>query len=142
MDEDQIHEGGCLCGAVRWRANGAPLRVAHCHCEMCRRTSGAAFVTGAVFPADAISWEAGKPRLFQSSSDARRGFCTRCGSWLSWHFRDERIMMTVGTFDRPESVQPEMHTMAEAQLSWLKLDDGLPRHARWPTEIADGDQGL
>ena len=142
MSSGSTYTGACLCGAVRWQATGSPYRVAHCHCEMCRRTSGAAFTTGASGPAKAVSWKGREPSFFQSSPDAKRGFCAHCGSWLSWHFREERTMMTIGSFDQPDAIQPEMHTMAEAQISWLKLDDGLPRYARWPADIADVDQGL
>ena len=128
MTTETTHEGGCLCASVRWRASGAPSRVVHCHCEMCRRSSGAAFITAAAFPAAAVQWPAGEPTWYQSSPDASRGFCARCGSWLSWR-RGEDVWLTVGTFDEPETAPPREHHMAEAQLSWVRqLDDGLPRH--------------
>ena len=105
MTIEPTHEGGCLCGSVRWRASGTPSRVVHCHCEMCRRSSGAAFITAAAFSTDAMQWEKGEPTWYQSSPEASRGFCARCGSWLSWRRGDE-MWLTVGTFDQPEAVPP------------------------------------
>lgn len=128
MTTEANFEGGCLCSSVRWRASAAPMRVVHCHCEMCRRSSGAAFITAAAFPAAAVQWVEEQPTWYQSSAEASRGFCARCGSWLSWR-RGEEVWLTVGTFDQPEAVAPGEHHMAEAQLSWARqLDDGLPRH--------------
>ena len=56
MNESQIYEGGCLCGAIRYRANGAPIGACHCHCGKCRRHSRAVFASAVGFPADDISW--------------------------------------------------------------------------------------
>src|SRR5207249_4523371 len=53
--------GGCFCGAIRYRVNDAPRDVAHCHCGICRRTTGAPFVTWATFPAAAFVFTAGVP---------------------------------------------------------------------------------
>lgn len=134
MASEPVHEGGCLCGRVRWRASGRARRAVHCHCEMCRRTSGAAFATAAAFPAADVSWVKGEPTLYRSSDEASRGFCARCGSWLSWHTEDGVVWLTVGTFDAPHAIEPELHAWAEAQLPWTeRLDDGLPRHPRSPT---------
>ena len=48
--------GGCLCGAVRYRATVGPIRAVNCHCGMCRRASGAAFLTHVHFPIGAFTW--------------------------------------------------------------------------------------
>ena len=102
MADAQNLEGGCLCGAVRWRATGQPLHSAHCHCRQCQRQSGAIFITGVLYPYEAVKWTSEEPDFYRSSESAKRGFCSRCGSWLSWHWLDEKIMMTVGSFDHPE----------------------------------------
>jgi hypothetical protein len=109
---------------------------------MCRKNSGAAFITGALFRHDAVAWTQGEPSFYQSSEKAKRGFCSRCGSWLSWHLLEVRVMMTIGSFDHPDDIRPEFHSMTESQLSWLELDDGLPRHARFPPVAQDAEQGL
>ena len=143
MADAHVFEGGCLCGEVRWQATGRPLHAGHCHCRQCQRQSGAAFITGVLFPAKAVTWTSKGPDFYQSSESATRGFCSRCGSWLSWHWLDEKIMMTVGSFDHPEeALEPTVHEFTETQLPWLKLDDGLPRHPRLVPELGHQDQGL
>lgn len=124
--------GGCLCGALRYQSTGAPERVVHCHCGMCRRASGAAFLTLVGFKAEDFTWTQGAPAIYRSSRQAERGFCRRCGSTMSYHLSTEnwRSFVALGSLDRPEAVAPEEHCFADAQLPWLHLDDGLPRLPR------------
>ncbi len=142
MGSEQVFEGGCLCGAVRWRATGEPLYAYHCHCRMCQRQSGAAFLTGVTFPFDAVNWLRGEPCLHQSSENAKRGFCAQCGSWVSWQWFDEKISLTAGSFDHPECIIPNYHVFTESQVPWISIDDALPRYRRYPPEIGSQDQEL
>ncbi len=124
------HEGGCLCGRVRYRAVSEPVTVNHCHCEMCRRASGAAFVTWATFRAADVSWTKDKPASRRSSDFANRGFCLHCGGALTWQ-RDSdptHIDIAVGSLDNPDAVRPKEHLWAESRVSWLHLHDDLPRY--------------
>jgi hypothetical protein len=130
MSQDQAYEGGCLCGAVRYKATGEPLQVAHCHCERCRRSTGAAFATGVCFPVKAVTWKQGEPVSYQSSESFARLFCSQCGSSVAQHnLATDTMWPLAGTLDRPDSVTPEFHMFIEEQLSWVKLDDGLPCHS-------------
>ncbi len=137
--------GGCLCGAVRYRATAEPIRAVHCHCGMCRRESGAAFLTHVHFPIAAFAWTQGEPTRYQSSAEAGRGFCRRCGSTLTMHetVLDDRVQVTLGSLDRPEGVRPQDHVWTESQLPWLKIDDDLPRFQRIssavPSRALDGE---
>ncbi len=126
----EAHEGGCLCGTVRWRATAAPKNVNHCHCEMCRRGSGAAVVTWAAFATTDFAFTQGAPAWRQSSTIARRGFCSACGSALAWQRLQDAasIDITVGTADRPEALTPREHLWTEGAVSWLHIQDNLPRH--------------
>lgn len=126
----EAHEGGCLCGAVRWRATGTPKNVNHCHCEMCRRAGGSAFATWATFAMGDFSYTKGTPTWRQSSAIARRAFCASCGSALHWQHVQHRdsIDVTVGTADRPDRLLPKEHLWTEGEIAWLHMDDGLPRH--------------
>ena len=125
-------EGGCFCGAIRYRVEGRPRRVTHCHCLHCRRTSGAAIVTWAVFDEGSLTFVSGLPKEFESRPGAMRAFCHRCGIPLT--FRDalapETIDVTVGTFDTPEAVTPEDHVWFDRAIAWLRIDDDLPRHGK------------
>lgn len=130
MTSNQTLDGGCLCGAVRYRIEGAPHHVAHCHCTMCRRASGAAMVTWATVRADSFKITKGEPRWYKSSDHGRRGFCPNCGGPLL--FSSTRyagwIDVAVGSLDEPEQVQPTNHTYEPSRIPWLAIDDGLPRH--------------
>lgn len=128
----ESHEGGCLCGAVRWRATGKPRNVNHCHCEMCRKGSGAPVVTWASFGTKEFVFTSGTPVWRQSSAIARRSFCGACGSPLNWQsLKDgDGIDVTVGTCDKPDALVPREHLWTEAAVSWLHIEDTLPRHPR------------
>ena len=143
MSESIVFEGGCLCGALRYRASGAPLWVSHCHCRMCQRHTGSAFATFVGFASDCIEWTSGQPSLYQSSERVERGFCAACGSTITFERAHEsEIDVTAGSLDRPESIEPEFHMNTENQVPWLKLADGLPCHHRFPPEGEDRDAGL
>jgi hypothetical protein len=121
--------GGCLCGAVRYRATADPVRAVICHCGTCRKVSGAAFLSFVHFPKDAFTWTSGAPTRYRSSAYAERGFCPQCGSTLTMHedVLDDRVQVSLGSLDRPEAVQPDDHVWSESQLPWLVISDDLPR---------------
>jgi hypothetical protein len=133
MAETSEFIGGCLCGAVRFRAEGAPKDVGHCHCDMCRKATGAALSTYASFHAAQVTFTKGAPRMRRSSSFAQRGFCANCGSQLLYQgdATPEQTTLNVGCLDNPETVEPTAHIFVAEQISWLKMDDGLPRHEGW-----------
>ncbi len=126
------HAGGCFCNAIRYRASGKPIGVAHCHCSMCRRVSGAPVVTWAVFPAAKFTITKGEPTELRSSERATRTFCNRCGTALTCRTVEhpELIDVTVGSMDHPNNFAPQAHVWTSSQLAWLRLDDHLPRHPR------------
>jgi hypothetical protein len=132
MASDRLIEGGCLCGAVRYRAWGNGYGITHCHCRTCRRASGAPFVTWAGFDADKFSFIKGQPATYASSSHVVRTFCNRCGTALTYRRSDvpDSIDVTLGSMDVPETLKPEDHTWTESQLSWIVLSDRLPTYSR------------
>jgi hypothetical protein len=121
--------GGCLCGEVRYLARADPIRVVTCHCGLCRRVSGAAFLTFVHFPAGAFAWTSRRPQRYRSSAEAERGFCPVCGSTLSMHeaVLADRVQVSLGSLDRPELVRPDDHVWTSSQLPWLQLVDDRPR---------------
>jgi len=129
MTEIRPFEGGCLCGAVRYRATAAPIRGVICHCPMCRRHSGAPALSFVHFPVRAFSWLRGAPTLYQSSKHAQRGFCANCGGTLSMHedVLAERMLIAVGSLDDPNRVRIDDHVWTKDQISWFQIADELPR---------------
>ncbi len=133
MTDNQLsREGGCLCGAVRYRCRGEPLWVAHCHCNSCRRACGSVVLPWAGYDGRAFAVIKGEPHRFQSSPGAWRQFCPSCGTPLTYQserYPDE-VHITVGSLDNPEEVPPRGHVFTEEQISWLHIEDGLPRFAK------------
>lgn len=129
-----VMSGGCLCGAVRYEIGAAPVVSCHCHCGLCRRASGAAFVTWTSVPASSFRWTRGAPRAFRSSAWATRHFCGDCGTQLTFRV-DAQVEAADGTLDvasasldEPGAVAPAAHIWLSARLSWPALpDDGLAR---------------
>lgn len=126
-------DGGCFCGAVRYRVTAPPLDVEHCHCGICRRTTGAPFVTWATFPAAQFAFTAGTPSEVRTTPRAVRAFCARCGTALTFReqARPHSVDVTVGSLDRPDVLRPNTHIWTSSRLGWLHVDDQL---AQYPAE--------
>jgi hypothetical protein len=129
-----IGNGGCLCGAIRFQADGAPTWVAHCHCGTCRRATGAPVTTYAGFPRDRVRFVKGTPRTFASSPGVTRSFCGGCGTPLAYaseRWPDE-IHLFVVSFDDATALRPQAHVNMAEQMPWLTIHDDLPRYATFP----------
>jgi len=124
----KVIEGGCLCGAVRYRIQGEPLVTGTCQCRSCRKASAAAIVPWSYVNADDFAFTAGKPVEYNSSPSLTRTFCGRCGTPLT-NWRAEygpTIHVTTCSFDDPDAFPPAAHCWTSHQLRWVKLTDGLP----------------
>ena len=129
-ETDETRVGGCLCGTVRFEARGAPLWVAHCHCNSCRRTTASAFTTYAGYRPSDVVFTSGQPKRHRSSPGVTRGFCADCGTPLSYESErwPDEIHLFVCSFDDPDSLAPEAHVFTSESVTWLRLADHLPRH--------------
>jgi len=122
-------EGGCLCGAVRYCVSALPFAAEYCHCRMCQKGAGAVVVNWMDFRAEQLTWLNDEPTEYESSNEARRGFCAVCGTTLS--FRDSRYpeyySLTIASLDEPNLVKPTYHIYTESQVNWLTIDDDCKR---------------
>lgn len=127
---EQSYEGGCLCGAVRYRISGEPLLVEYCHCGMCRRVSGAPVGAWVDVAAERLEWMRGKPRMYQSSPGILRGFCAHCGSTLIYQRGENppKFTIALGGLDDAAALPPRQHIYTADALPWLHIMDDLPRH--------------
>lgn len=123
-------EGGCLCGALRYRVSAMPFDADHCHCRMCQRSTGAVVGSWMDFLAEQVTWLCGKPTEYASSDTTRRGFCSTCGSSIS--FRDtgypKYYTLAISSLDEPNLVQVKYHIHTSSQLEWLCIKDNTPRY--------------
>jgi hypothetical protein len=126
-------QGGCLCGAVRFRLQWPSLWAAHCHCSLCQRAHGAAYVTWVGMAEDHVWVDDAQRQLrwYVSSPGAERGFCARCGSSL--FFRSKRwageLHIARANFEGTIDRLPSEHVFWDTHVDWVSLDqnDGLPR---------------
>src|SRR5258708_2612568 len=108
-----ILDGGCRCGSVRYEIR-APLGTAeHCHCSMCRKAHGAAFSTNALVATEALVVTSGVEFIskYQSSTNRKKCFCSKCGSQLFIRRLDKPAftVVTLGTIDDDPQVRPVRH---------------------------------
>jgi hypothetical protein len=115
--------GGCLCGDVRFRADGPAKWTSYCHCRSCRRHTGAPVAAYAGFEAAKVRFTRGALSFFASSAGVRRGFCARCGSAMS--YQGDRwpgeIHLHVGAFDDAGPFAPTGHAFADERLPWVHI---------------------
>lgn len=123
-----ISSGGCLCGGVRYRIDG-PLRdVIACHCTQCRKQSGHYFAATNA-PDENLHVEDSQEllRWFDSSPQARRAFCGRCGSTLFWkHQKDPFTSVAAGSLDAPTGLRLRRHIFCADKGDYYDIDGDLP----------------
>jgi hypothetical protein len=128
------HEGGCLCGAVRYRVAGDAVVTAWCHCTICRRSAGAPAVAWAMFPIDGFAYTAGKPGVYESTPGVSRTFCAACGTPLACTGPNlpGLVDLTTASLDDPAAFAPKVHIFESRRIPWVHLGDDLPRFAEFP----------
>lgn len=124
------HEGGCLCGAIRYRVAGQPSDTNVCYCTQCQRQSGAVMPAFAAYPLDRFTLLQGEPVTYRASDSATRQFCARCGSSLFWkHDKRAELDVFLGTLDDPSAMPPPKDQIwAEHQVSWIPELPGVPSY--------------
>lgn len=128
---DTTFGGGCLCGQVRFSVLAPTLWCAHCHCTLCRKAHGAAWVTwvGVAEAQAAIDAGGGALAWYASTPEAERGFCSHCGSTL--FFRSSRwpgeLHIARAGFDGVIDREPSAHAWWDNHVEWAEPGDGLPR---------------
>ena len=132
LDNKPVYTGGCQCGAVRFRVEGALGRASICHCRMCQKAFGSFYAPLVSVAEGTLHWMRGEPKRFQSSNHVRRGFCSDCGTPLTYDYHESRhINLTTGSFDQPERFLPKVQFGIEAR---LPVFDELPLTAEGTTE--------
>jgi hypothetical protein len=135
----QLIRGRCLCGAVRFTLIAPTDFCAHCHCESCRMSHAAAFVTWTSVPAERFSFERGQDHVtwYRSSACILWGFCKTCGSSILYRADREghaespkldRMYVAVGSLIDPLDRDPKVHVSYDERVPWFRPHDGLPKH--------------
>ena len=143
-----IHEGGCLCGQLRFRTTAAPVRVTICHCRFCQRNTGSAYMVEPIFGKQTFALVAGVPRTFEviSAGSGKRvtvHFCAACGgrTHLSFERFPEVVGVFAGCFDDPNwfarSGHTARHIFTSAAQHGTVLPPGVPTYPQHALE-SDG----
>ena len=121
--------GSCLCGAVRYRVDGALRSVVNCHCSQCRKQTGHFMAATAAGKADFQLLEDRGLAWFRASDFARRGFCRDCGSTLFWE-RDgaDYVAIAAGSIDGATGLESVAHIYCADKGDYYTLEDGLPQY--------------
>ena len=116
-------EGGCFCGSIRYSFESNNYLSSNCHCSMCRRTSGAAFLSWMAIPLTAFEYSKGNPKKLISSSQGTRYFCKDCGTPLTCLLDDypKYIYVTICSLDEPQEFKPNGDLFVEDKLDWVKI---------------------
>ena len=145
--EDRMElDGGCTCGAVRYRMTDAQLFVHCCHCRWCQRETGSAFALNAMIEADRVQLLRGAPEVVVTPSASGKGQrisrCPQCriALWSNYAGAGDAVrFVRVGTLDTPDRCPPDIHIFTASRQPWVVLDPNLPavpeyyaRDEHWP----------
>lgn len=133
-----IHEGGCLCGAVRIKVEGDPIVSGACYCRDCQYVAGGGGAYGMMYPVEAITVTKGETRMFtvtaESGAEVARHFCPACGVHLlsnsSKH--PEFKSVKVGVLDDPSAFQSQGAIWTASAQPWHRIDPDLPSWEQEP----------
>jgi hypothetical protein len=121
----QVHEGGCVCGAVRYKVKADPVRSGVCHCTFCQRRSGSAFATVSYFKDSDVEIR-GSLKTYEHRSDEtnrwlKMEFCPNCGTTVTWtlEFMPGARGIAGGTFDDPSWLRIERATWMRSAQPWV-----------------------
>jgi hypothetical protein len=125
-------DGGCACGAVRYRLESAPMFVHCCHCRDCQRQTGSAFALNALIETDRVAVLAGEPQAVAVPTDSGRPHrifrCAACQTalWSEYGGVAKLRFVRVGTLDDPAAIAPDVHIYTRSKVPWVALPAGIP----------------
>jgi hypothetical protein len=124
MPKAKLYSGGCLCGSIRFDAQGPALNPHTCSCTLCQRHSGAPLVAWVEFPSSSVAWKGpgGAPKTWRSSQWSSRAFCSECGSTIGAIDDKPVVALVLGCFDSGNRLElaPDGHSYTGKRPAWLK----------------------
>jgi hypothetical protein len=131
-------EGGCLCGAVRYRSTADPVMTLLCQCEQCQRHSASAFSLNIGFAKATLMFTGDTPATYEhkggSGKTVHRHFCAKCGSPIVTELDStpELDWLKAGTLDDKSWLRPDLGIFGSEGQVWLTLPDGMPQFPKAP----------
>lgn len=129
--------GSCLCGSVAYEISGESLHFYHCHCQRCRKATGAGHASNVIMRPTTVKWTAGEQLLtMYKVPEAKRfatTFCSNCGSLMPRIAPDQSVaVIPAGTLDNDPGVRPEARIFAKSKADWSCEAGPLPFHETYP----------
>ena len=128
----RVHEGGCLCGAVRYQVTGQPVRTMVCHCTFCQRFTGSSFYAESIFMQEQVHLSGAPMCVYEHRSDGSGKlvyvhFCPRCSTTVSLTFERSPQIRAIsrGTFDDPNWTEVQAHIYTRSAQSGTVLPSGV-----------------
>ncbi len=137
LDNRPVFSGGCQCGAVRFRVEGALGDPSVCHCRMCQKASGNFYAALVSVRGAKLDWTRGERKTFRSSNYGSRGFCGECGTPLTYEAPDG-LALAIGAFDDPSLLAPQIQWGVEAKLPYVDHIPELPGKETMADDNASG----
>ena len=126
--------GSCFCGDNQFEISQPAVDTHHCHCSICRRLQGAAFVTLSIFPDSGFRWtKGGELHTFNSSEKVHRNRCKNCGSPLTIYLDAFPGLVAIpraslqGNADPGHPAATLRHAFWPDRVGWLEISDSIPR---------------
>ena len=130
--------GQCLCGDVKYSADGDIAMQGNCHCTDCRQSSGSAFAT-LVFMNKGDLDISGEVKTFDhvvdSGNTLTKHFCPKCGSQLftANQARPDSIGIRAGTLNEQKEVKPQFNVFVGSKMNCTHIDPNIPGFEAMPT---------
>lgn len=130
------HQGGCLCGAVRFEVEGEFERFFLCHCEHCRKDTGSAHAANLFSATAKLAWRKGEADVRTYNLPGTRhakSFCITCGSALPrLHAGSTSLIVPAGSLETPVTLRPDAHIFVASRADWDRELETLPHIDRFP----------
>jgi len=151
-------EGGCACGAVRYRLTKAPPFIYTCHCSDCQKLTTSAFTLSAPVARDTLEITQGTLKSWtrtttESGRPTDQHVCANCGVRIYSEppQAPDRVTLRLGTLDDTSWLRPAAAIWMKSAQPWFiptpdmltfdKQPDDFARVAvRW-REIMEDPQG-
>jgi len=145
---ENIYEGGCTCGVVRYRMQSRPMIVHCCHCHWCQRQTGTSYALNALIEADRVTLLQGEPEMIATPSPSGKGQnifrCPSChiAVWSNYSAASDKVhFIRVGTLDEAHQLPPDIHIYTSSKQPWVVIPVGhssveeyYDRKKYWPEE--------
>jgi hypothetical protein len=131
----------CLCGAVRWTAEGPLQFMSHCHCSRCRKAHGTPFATYVAAPADSFTLTGAEHvTRYESSPGFFRPFCNHCGSVTPGDAWEGLVFLPAGCMEDDPAERPGAHIFVASKARWYEIPDALPQFEAYPAGVGTPEQ--